>query len=209
MDQFPGNQQNPVGDNKSKRADKVVEKVVSVDATHRPTSIGRKFKNTFVRGHMKNVGSYILGEVIVPALKNLIVDSTSKGVERIFYGDSPRKRYEPGRPRVQYSTPIDRYTRTSRGTLPDQPPIGGVSRRRQDVGEIILHSRDEADLVIERMTDIIDVYKVASVADLHDLVGLPSTYVDNKWGWENLSYANVRQIREGYLLDLPPVEPIN
>jgi hypothetical protein len=59
------------------------------------------------------------------------------------------------------------------------------------------------------MTDIIDVYKVASVTDLHDLVGLPSTYVDNKWGWENLSYANVRQIREGYLLDLPPVEPIN
>lgn len=208
MDQFPGNQQNPVGDNKSKKPDKVVEKVVSVDATHRPTSLGRKFKNVFVRGHMKNVGSYILEEVIVPAIKNLIVDTMNKGTERALFGSSPRKRYEPGRPRVQYSTPIDRYTRSAR--LPDQPPIGGSARtRRQDVGEIVLISRDEADLVIERLTDIIDVYKVATVADLHDLVGLPSTYVDNKWGWENLSYANVRQIREGFLLDLPPVEPIN
>jgi hypothetical protein len=91
--------------------------------------------------------------------------------------------------------------------LPDQPPYA-PPRRRQDVGEIILISRDEAELVIERLTDIIDKYEVASVADLHDLVGLPTTYVDNKWGWSVLNSVGVRQIREGFLIDLPPVEPI-
>lgn len=63
-------------------------------------------------------------------------------------------------------------------------------------------------MVLERLNDIIDRYEVASVADLHELVGLPTTHVDNKWGWENVRYAEVRQIREGFLLDLPPAMPI-
>jgi hypothetical protein len=70
-------------------------------------------------------------------------------------------------------------------------------------------SREEAENVIERLGDIIDVYKVATVADLHSLCDLPSTYIDNKWGWQALNYASVRQIREGFLLDLPPAEPIS
>lgn len=72
----------------------------------------------------------------------------------------------------------------------------------------MLVSRDEAELVIERLSDILENYDVASVADLYDLVGLPTTYIDNKWGWTNLAYANVRQVREGYLIDLPQAEPI-
>lgn len=73
---------------------------------------------------------------------------------------------------------------------------------------MILVSRDEAQLVLDTLIDIIDTYEFASVADLYDLAGLPTTYVDNKWGWGSLQYAEVRQVREGYLLDLPNVEPI-
>ncbi len=35
-------------------------------------------------------------------------------------------------------------------------------------------------MVLERMNDIIDTYEVVSVADLHDLVGRPKSYVDEK-----------------------------
>jgi hypothetical protein len=205
---FPSNSKNPLGEQKEPKPAKVVEKVVSVDAVQRQKSIGRRFKAVFFGGEVKGASRYILTEVLLPALKNMIVDATSKGMERVVYGDAPRRRYDPGRPKISYNSPVDRLTRSPRGMLPDQPPLGGVPRRRQDIGEIILVSRDEADLVIERLNDIIDKYDVASVSDLHDLVGLPSTYVDNKWGWNSLNYANVRQTREGYLLDLPPVEPI-
>jgi hypothetical protein len=207
---FPGNSQNVTG-----KADKVqqekkeeVTKVVTTTAIQRKRSLSKRFKEVFLGGEFKSATRYITGEVLLPALKNMIVDATSKGVERVIYGDSaPRRRSDiSGRPRFNYSAPT-RDPRT-RGTLPDQAPPYMNSRRRQTVDDIILISREEADLVIERLGDIVDKYEVASVADLHELVGLPSSYMDGKWGWTSIGYANVRQIREGYLIDLPPVEPI-
>lgn len=209
MDNFPSNSHNVLGDAKQPKEEqpkKDIQKVVTVDAVKRKKSLRRRFKELFFGGEFKGATKYITGDVLLPALRNMVVDATTKGIERVIYGDSgPRRRSELGRPRVSYNSPIDRYSR-QRTMLPDQPPH--VSQRRQDVGEIILVSRDEAELVVERLTDIIDKYDVASIADLHDLVGLPTTYVDNKWGWSALKYVNIRQIREGYLIDLPSVEPI-
>jgi hypothetical protein len=92
--------------------------------------------------------------------------------------------------------------------LPDQPPHISQSRRRQDVGEIILASKADAEAVLEEMMDVINDYDVVSVADLNACLGRPSSYVDNNWGWTILKPVDIRQIREGFLLDLPPAEAI-
>jgi len=76
------------------------------------------------------------------------------------------------------------------------------------MSQIYLVSRDEADLVVERMLDILDKYDVVSVADLNDLLGLPTSPIDNKWGWAILGRVEIRQTRDGYLIDLPAPEPI-
>lgn len=209
---FPSNSHNVTGENKQPKAEKPkkdVQKVVTGEVVKRQKSLGQRFKDLFVRGEFRSASSYIVAEVLVPALRNTIVDATTKGIERVVYGESAQRRrgYEPGRPRVSYNSPVDRYPRNRPAMLPDQPPHYSRGRRHQ-ANEIILVSRDEAELVLERLTDIIDKYDVASIADLHDLVGLPSTYVDNKWGWNNLQYVEVRQVREGYLIDLPTAEPI-
>ncbi len=52
--------------------------------------------------------------------------------------------------------------------------------------ELVFLAKEEAELVLERMNDIIKAFKVVYVADLKNLVGLPTTYVDNKWGWIDL-----------------------
>lgn len=201
-----GNEQKPLKDEKPK---KDIQKVVSGEVVQRKTPLGRRFKNLFFGGEFKGAMKYITHDVLLPAFRNMLVDTTTKGVERVVYGETySRRRPEIGRPRVSYNAPVERFRDPrSRAMLPDQPPYS--SRRRQDVGEIILISRDEAEVVLERLTDIIDKYDVASVADLHDLVGLPTTYVDNKWGWSILRGVDIRQVREGFLLDLPPVEPLN
>lgn len=206
--EFPGNSKNVTGeDKKVEKPKKEIQKVVSGEVVQRKKPIGKRFKELFFSGEFKGAVSFIVGAVLLPALKNMVVDATSKGVERVVYGESvSRRRPELGRPRVSYNNPMDRYSQPRRTMLPDQPPHSAP--RRQDAGEIILVSRDEAELVIERLRDVLDTYEVASIADLHDLVGLPTTYVDNKWGWTDLKYAEIRQIREGYLIDLPTVEPI-
>lgn len=207
---FPGNSQNPVGKSKPLQKQEVVKKevvkVVSGPVVERKKPLGQRIKNIFFGGEFKNATRYIASDVLLPAFRNMVVDATSKGVERMIYGDaSPRRRADYGRTRVQYNAPVDRdrYSRP-KANLPDQ----ANSSRRQDIGDIILISREEAELVVERMSDIIDKYDVASVADFYDLVGLPTTFIDNKWGWTDMQYVDIRQVREGYVIVLPPIESI-
>ena len=212
MEDFPANSHNVLGppkEKKEKPEKKEVEKVVVGEVIQKPRSIGRKFKDIFVGGEFRNASTYVATDVILPAIKNAIVDATSKGVERLIYGDTgPSRRPREYTGRTSYNRPVDRgYSRP--GILPDQPPRSQARRRTGGMSEIILVSREEAELVVERLSDIIDMYDAASVADLHDLVGLPTTYIDNKWGWTSLQYADVKQVREGFLIDLPAVEPLS
>lgn len=184
---------------------KEIEKVITTDAIVHKKTLSDRFKNVFLGGEFKSSVRYISAEVLLPAFRNMIVDATTKGIERVIYGESaPKRPASTMQSRMSYNTPVDRsYSKFA------SPNTYTASRnRRYDVNNIILVSKEEAETVLERLNDIIERFDVVSVADLHQLVGLPSTYVDNKWGWSSLRFADVRQIREGFLLDLPPVEPI-
>lgn len=207
MDEFPGNSNKGKDAAVQKPEKPKVEKVTTEAVIVKKRGLGHRFKEVFLGGDAQSAGSYIVMEVLLPALRDMIVDATSKGVERMIYGDRvgpSRSRRNDGRPTVSYNRVSTRRDRGS-ALLPDQP---SRSNRTTQTDDIILASREEADLVIERMTDIIDQFDVATVADLHELVGLPTTFVDNKWGWSDFRYVNCRQIRDGYLLELPRMEPL-
>lgn len=193
----------------SKKEDKKIEAVVTGEAIVRKKPIGERIKDTFFGGDAQSVMRYVATEVLLPAVRNLVVDATTKGIERMIYGEDRRTPARPGayNPRVSYNQPINRgYTADPRrrANLPDQPSLPSAVRGEQ----IILQSRPECELVLERMGDILSEYEVVSRADLFQLIGLPSNHVDNSWGWTSLLGTHVRQIREGFLLELPPVETL-
>lgn len=181
------------------------EKVITGVVITKKPSLGHRFKSTFFGGDGKSAVRYISVDVILPAVRNLVVDAITKGAERMVYGESRPRRpggFQSSYPsRVQYNSPVMRPdVRPAR--LPDQGP------QTRDANDLILTSRDEADMVIERMKDICDQFEVASVADLYDLCGLPVSPIDQKWGWTNLSGAETKSVREGWLLNLPRAEEI-
>lgn len=187
--------------------EKKVEKApLTSKVISRKKPIGARLKTIFFGGDVDSAGRYIVAEVLIPAFRNVVVDAASKGVERMVYGDSgqSRPRSQEYRPRVTYNTPISRSPQ--RGHLPDQP--SRPMRTRNDDTELIFGSRADAELVLERLSDISDQYNVASLADLNEIVGLPTSPVDNKWGWESVRYAEIRQTRDGFLLQLPGAQPI-
>lgn len=205
MDNYPPNSKKSGEPPPPKEA---VQKIVTGKIIKKKTPLGQRFKVIFFGGESKGALQYVVSDVLIPALRNMFVDAVEGGARRMIYGDStPRRaREQYGNSRISYNSPTSRYSHQS-AILPKQPPLSS-SGRRQDIGQIIISSRGEAEEVLERLTDIIDKYDVASVCDLHDLVGLQSSYVDNDWGWSSLSTADVRQVREGWILNLPPVEPI-
>lgn len=179
-----------------------LEAVVSNDVTITPPSPVKKFGSAFFGGHIKDVFRFLLIDVLLPSGKNLFVDLANKGVDRMVYGDRPSARQSTNRlaPRMSYNGVAQSQT----VMLPGQPPLAnrGISSR-MDLGEIILSSRSEAEMVLERLMDVIGTHDVTSVADLYDLLNLPAPYSSNNWGWTNLSSSTITQVRQGFLLSLP------
>ena len=188
------------------REPKVVEKVVTGEVVTRKKSLGRKFKDLFISTDAKGVVAYICTDVLLPAARNMIVDGASKGVERLMYGENTAQRRQYGQgPRITYNSPVNRGQMSYPGAVANR---GRAQTPRQSHDDVVLSSREEAETVVERMHDLISQYEAVSVADFNELVGLPSNHTDNKWGWLYLRGVSVQQVRDGYLINLPPIEPI-
>lgn len=218
---FPSNSNKQATQVNAPTQEKNLTKITTGPVSKRKPTFTEKIRRVFLGGELQVTAKYVATDVLLPALKNLVVDATSKGIERVIYGESsPRRRManQPQGPRVSYNSPVNRgyqqqpqYQRNNPNNvimMPDQPPFGGRGRKTQVVGEIILSTRKEAEEVLERLNDLIDKFDVASVADLCEVTGLPSSYTDNSWGWVNLSFVKVRQIREGFVIDFPPAESL-
>lgn len=179
---------------------KKVEKVVTTTAVKRKNGV-RKFADSFISEDAANVKSYVVSEVLIPALKKAISDIVTDGIDMILYGSSGKSRQNSTKTSYisyrNYSDPRDKkysYRETSRSTN------AGYS-----YDDIILSTRSEAEEVILAMSELVETYGVASIADLYDLVGVSGNFTDNKYGWTkaNIRNAEVVRTRDGYLLKFP------
>lgn len=220
MQDYQGNSnKNKQKDAEEEKPKKVVTKVVVGEVIVPKKSIGKRFRELFgikaIFGEtdLGSVTEYVIVDVMIPAARNLVFDVLSEGLKRKMYGDSVSRRYMPGS-----GSRVTSYTPYNRPVERRYSPLSGPVTQRRAIPEraakherenFILSSRQEAELVLERMNDIIDSYEIVSVADLNELVGLPTSHIDNKWGWTYLADVDIRQVREGYLIDFPLPEPIS
>lgn len=193
---------------KSKAADKEappekrVDKVITGDAITRKKPLGRRIAETFTGEDVHSVGGYVLFEVMLPALKTMISDAASQGVERMLFGDS-RPASRIGSRSVNGYTSYNRISQAPSMSGAGPRALSQRARATHDFREIILETRGQAEVVMERLGDLIAQYGVATVADLYELVGVTGSFTDDKWGWPDLREAGIRRVRDGFLMMLP------
>jgi hypothetical protein len=195
-----------------KTTDEPQKRVRQITTDAKPVKKGRlaKFKEAFTGDDAQSVGSYILFDVLIPALKDLVVDMTQEAVRRLILGE--------GRARSSYSSnrqPVN-TGRVSYNHYSSQPNRGQTWDQRRDeprqrvrhFEQITVGHRAEAQDILETLENLIDQYHQATVADLYEMVGMQTAHTDHKYGWTNLRDGNVRLLTGGrYLLDLPdPVQ---
>lgn len=200
MENYPSNS------NKSKAEqaenEKKVEQIVSAKSTKKKSGFGR-FVDNFVTTDIMDVKSYIFTEVMIPAIKSTISDIVSNGIDMLMYGESRGRRSSGSGAYVNYNKMS--YNASYKDNRSKQKP---AQRQMHSADEIILETRGEADEVLGHLIDIIEEYGMASIADLYDLVGLQTSYTDNKYGWYDLANAHVARVREGFVLKLPRAEAL-
>lgn len=186
------------------QTEKKVEAVITGTAKTRKKGEMKKFADVFIAEDANNVKSYILMEVIIPAVKKAISDIVTTGIDMILYGESGRSRKNGAASKVSYRNYYERDgDRTRAGS--------GISRRSTfDYDEVIFDTRGDAEAVLDAMNDIISQYGTVSVSDFYDLASVASdNYTMNRYGWTNIGGATAVRVRDGYILKLPRAIPLN
>lgn len=177
--------------------EKKVEKIVKGTVKSKKKNGIDRLKDNFISEDAANIKTYVVMDVLIPAVKKAICDIVKNGVDMILYGESGRSSRRPS----EYVSYDRRYLDRgdSRFYNADRARIG------YSYNDIILETRGEAEDVLARMDELIELYGMVSVADLYDLVGITGNYTDNKYGWTNIRNAEPVHVRDGYMLRLPKV----
>lgn len=183
---------------------KKVEKVITGNVKTKKKGEMQKLANVFISEDISNVKSYVFMDVLVPAIKKAVFDIITDGLDMILYGGEGRRKKTLNAEKVSYRSYYNRkneddrkYDRTRERTV-------------YSYDEVIFDSRSEAEEVLERMDELITEYKMVTVSDLYDLVGISGKYTDCKYGWTNLRNVEPIRVRDGgYMLNLPKPRPLD
>ncbi|MDR0918115.1 MAG: hypothetical protein LBM93_02535 [Oscillospiraceae bacterium] len=176
-----------------------VDKVVKGLVKSKKKNGVRKIIDIFINEDIGNVKTYVIFDVLVPTIKKAISDVVKNTTDMLLYGENTSKNKTTAS-KVSYNK---YYTEDKRDDSKNKV------KTSYNYDDIIFDNRGEAEEVLSRMDELVDTYGIVSVADLYDMVGISGNYTDNKYGWTDIHSATVVRVKEGYMIRLPRVTPIN
>lgn len=182
---------------------KRVEKVITGPVRIKKQSEIGKLAGVIFAEDAKSVGTYIITDVVIPSVINLVEDIFLKGSRFALRGESGR-----GRTRDSEYVSYRSYSDPRSSRRDNTPKIN----QRYSFDKVILDSRGDAEEVLSQMDDLIDHYGFATIADLNEALGITGEYTDNKYGWIGagaLRTAEVVRTRDGYMLKMPRARVID
>lgn len=188
---------------KYKEEKKRLEQVTTGKVTTRKRSGARRFADLFLAEDIGNVKEYIVFDLLIPAIKDMVVNMINNTTELLAYG-----RVKNGRNQTKASTYIS-YNNYAGYSRPAQAPRQEPNRVGNALDDIIFESRAEAELVLDNLRECIDQYGEVTVRDYLDAVGISgdkyTNYTQNNYGWTDLREAYIVRVREGFMIVMPRV----
>ncbi len=176
------------------------------------SSIFRSVKDEFISEDADTMGSYLLNDILFPALRDLINDICHGAIDAAFGGGgrSYRSRSNRGYGGGSYISYNRYYDDRDRRRRDRDDERYESKRRNRDFEDFVFQYREDAEDVLDRMCDYLERFGDVPVSYFYDLCGetVPGDFTSDDWGWTNLSGARVRNVRKGYIIDLPRVKQI-
>ena len=179
--------------------------------TFKQKSFWQKMKTTFFAKTAKEVADYLWNDVLVPAIKKTLADTTINAINMTIFGND-RGMYRNGNNGTHAGNSSvyagrnamnsQQYNRSNRySSLPPNCPL--CTDRLMLEGVI--------DEINEWMTNHGGRFSVENLSYVvPDEMCFPVVYTDRNWGWTRpLTYACVVEVNPGeYVLSLPPANPL-
>ena len=173
--------------------EKRVEKVVQGKVQTKKSNV-HKFTDVFIPEDIANIKSYIIMDVLVPAIKKAVSDS----VDMILYGETGRKNRTSGS-KVSYTNYYDRKSDDRRYDEPRS--TSSRSGLRHD--ELRFETRRDAEAVLDQMAEVIECVGYVTVSDMYDMADVTAPFTGNRYGWMSVRNGKVVNTRDGYCIELP------
>lgn len=155
---------------------------------------------------LKSVGSYLLSDVIVPSVRNIIRDLVVNGIDVLLYGKAGVSKRNPVTSKISYGGSSVSYSSYYGNRGSEEPVRAGSSSVGVDYDNIVFETRGDAEAVKETMEDLLDQYGMVRVSDFYELAEIPtSNYTLNDYGWRSLKGTQVIACRDGFILRLPKI----
>lgn len=182
--------------------EKRVQKVVKGPVKTKKNEL-RKFADIFISEDVNSVKSYLFMDVLVPAIKKAVYDIVTNGIDMFLYGGAGRSKNSSNNSRVSYRNYYDQKNSTPR------PSENNKSSNGFNYDDIVFDNRGDAERAKQQMQDIIARYGIVTVNDLYEMVDLNAPFTSTKYGWMDVTNAEVIRTRDGYILKLPRAVPID
>ena len=211
--------QNAASNSSGEQSENVSHKSGTIKVKRKKKNVVQKIFAQFVEEDAESIKDYIIDDVVIPKVKDLIYDGISGAVGRSLYGGGPKptsnvKRYGtssyPSTPYTSYSSRYSHGSSTNSFIAPREPR----RLRKIIIDDLIFDTRDEAETVLKKLLEIYFEYGNASISDLYECAELDDdvAYTDDSYGWmkdvNGLESAYIDHVRDGWKLYLPPVKPL-
>lgn len=218
--EFPGAGNLPPRTSEVPKADtpekEKVEKVITGQAVTRKKPLGKRFMETFSGADNKSVGQWVFTDILVPSIKNLIYETFKTGLEMKLFGQARTPRMGGGLGNQVAFTAYNRMSAPMMGQspmfnnpmmqnnqMPQQGQLSPQARQMHDFKEIIMPSRQDAVVVLEKLYELLSKFNVVSVSDFYAACGITPEFTDERWGWYSLQGSDISHSSQGWLVDLP------
>ncbi len=191
-------------------------KAIKGTATYEKKSLGKKLVDSLFSDRIDSMFSYISSNIIWPSIKKLILDVGTNALQISLFGGGSTPgsvgtgNYIPGQgwqPSGGRREPFA-YNQVA------NPNYGQPQVYRPPVGtdNVYFQSRDDANLVLDRLRNAIRRYNCARLADFYEASGV--TGQEGNWalqgsGWYSIDTAQIMPTTDGrWIIMMPPVQPL-
>ena len=163
-------------------------------------SISVKIKKAFFGADIQDVGSYLLKEVLLPALKKTLVDGIQQSASMLFLGQ-PKSNSTYSQPTYSNYTSYSNYSKPQAQpnsyTSYTYTPANRVRSSMYNLGDIQFPTKQTAIDKLDQLNLRVDENGFATVNDFLEDCGLQTGTEDALYGWDSRIRADIFLASDG------------